>query len=214
MDPTSNDSGAPFGLTNRLERLQAGQLDRVAVESVFQRVHAEALKIARAQHRRRGSPDGVAGASDLANSQAARIWENAAAELRNVATTDDLRRVLHRMLLDRWIERRRKQQRRKRGGGKVVAVSQLAKDSQAGPFEDVAGLSPPDEAETALDLADLLKTFPASGQERSILELLIAGHTQAEIGQQLKLSRDAVGRRIRQTIAPAVARLLKPEADQ
>ena len=211
MSLASNDFDTRAGQTSRLVRLQAGRLDPDAEESLFQWLHTEALRIARAQHQRRGSPDGIAGASDLANSQLADIWKAPEVELQNVATTDDFRRVLQRMLLDRWIDRRRRAQAAKRGGGKVVPASQLTRESDSGPLP--AALAPPDESEFQVDLAEISNLFPPDGVECRILKLLVEGCTQAEIGRQVGLSRDAVGRRIRQTIVPMLTRLWKGETD-
>ncbi len=193
------------GLTERIERLLTGELDPAAIESMFQIVHAEALGIARAQYRRRGSPDGVTGASDLANSQMGRIWADPKSELRNVATTDDLRHVLHRMLLDLWIERRRCGHAATRGSGNLVLASQLENSSGGGP--ELIELSPPSQDELRLDLEVIMEAFPATGHEQVILLLMMEGCTQSEIASRTGLSRHAVGRRVRQTIIPRISKV-------
>lgn len=214
---SSSSDSQPSGLTEVLKDLHGEALDSASLNRLAKRIHAEALQIARQRHRRRGSPDGVTGASDLANSAAGNlVAHDPRSELENVLTTDDLRKLLHRKLRNRWIDRRRRALAEKRGGGKVRQASQIAQDGDSESDilieheRDIIKLTPPTTAEeVTADVADFLGLFEPDSNERRIVELLLmsAGElTQAEIGERIGLSRDAVGRRIRTVIRPTLER--------
>lgn len=166
------------------------------------RIHGDLCEIAELVSRRLGrSPDGVAQPSDLAQSVALRIHRNPRAELHGVVNTDDLRGRLYQLLLDRWIDRRRKALAAKRGGGQVRPASQIGAVGASSPFDDAAAPSRDDASSL---LTELLEVFDVGSEFRTIVERLLAGFTHAEIARQLGKSRDAIGRRVRDTILPTL----------
>jgi len=193
--------------------------DPAALDALCRRIQTELAEIARAVLRRRGgSPDGgVHGESDLAQSVAVLILNRPAAKLADVHTSEQLRARLYRLFHDRWIERRRAATRQKRGGGKVRQASQLGRPEDSSPLNvadrGFGAMPAPTTAEVAADMQDVLGAFASGSEVQRILLMLMEGCTQQEIGDALGLSRDAVGRRIRQTIAPTLARIMKPESD-
>ncbi|MCA9038163.1 MAG: helix-turn-helix domain-containing protein [Planctomycetaceae bacterium] len=171
--------------------------------------------IASAVHRRMGSPDhGVNGESDLAQSVAASIIASPQAHLNEIYTADDLRARLYKLLYCKWVDKRRRAAAAKRGGGQHVQASQ-AEDAERPGILDIAArgygeFPPATPAELSVELQEILDTFPIESERRRIVTLLLEGWTQQEIADNLNLSRDAVGRRVRQSIAPAL-RFLNPE---
>lgn len=65
------------------------------------------------------------------------------------------------------------------------------------PTRGYGEFTPATLAEVTADVNEILSTFKPDSQRRAILELLLDGYTQEEIAQDVGLSRDAVGRRIR-----------------
>lgn len=216
---SSASNSQPSGLSDVLNDLHAGVLDSASLDRLAKQIHAEALRIARDQHRRRGSPDGVAGASDLANSEVVEILagDGPREGLENVLTSDDLRHVLHRKLADRWIERRRKALAKKRGGGKVRQASQVGDPDDSSPLNvadhGFGDFPEPTTAEVAADLHDVLGVFEPGSERQRILLLTLDGLTQQDIAKELGLSRDAVGRRLRESIVPTLRALFSERDD-
>jgi hypothetical protein len=184
-------------LKNDLDALRREELSSEARNVLAKKLYDEAMKIATAQQHRFGSPDGVAGASDLANSRVAAIMTGPDRELGEIDTASELERALYRMLADSWIGRRRKAAAAKRGGGMKRAISTTNSDSDLDYLP-----AAPTYDELAIGLEEVLGIFLDESEELSIVNGLVAGMTQEEIGNLIGLSRDAVGRRIRNNIAP------------
>ncbi len=190
-------------LKNDLDAHRRGELSEEARNRLAKRLYEEAIAIARAQQRRRGSPDGLAGASDVANSRVAAIMIDPIRELGSIETTDELQQALYRMLIDGWIKRRRQAKAKKRGGH-MKRVTDAATDDSSGQAEDdlYVDITPLTPAEMKYETKELLSIFPDSSEYRAIVCDLIEGWTQTEIGERLGLSRESVGRRIRDKIGP------------
>ncbi len=200
-------------LKNDLDAHRRGELSEEARTRLATRLYEEAIVIARDQQRRRGSPDGLAGASDVANSQVAAIMIDPIRELGTIETSDELRQALYRMLIDGWIKRRRAAKTKKRGGH-MNRVTNATTDESTGQADDdlYVDITPPTSAETEYETKELLSIYPEGSEYRAIVRDLMEGWTQAEIGERLGLSRDSVGRRIRDKIGPQLQRYLQSRA--
>jgi DNA-directed RNA polymerase specialized sigma24 family protein len=199
-----------------LDDLRNEVLSEEARNHLATKLYDEALRIARNQERRLGSPDGVTGASELANSRVAAIMVDPHRNLGEIHTADELQRALHRILADSWIDRRRKAAACKRGGDwKRLPEGTDSVGNIVSPVDMLA--SPPTEAELQLELDELLNLFPKESEERVIVMGLIEKRSEEEIGKHLGLSRHSIGRRIRTTIAPRLRKYFdhhSPSDDQ
>ena len=201
------DSASHALTAELLPRLRHG--DRGAFPALYERVQQRVERLAEAVVRRRGSPDGFRDQDDLLNGVWNEIHRQPERELSGVLNSDDLLSRLSVRLFDRWIKHRRRALAWKRGGGRIQAASQYEGSDSADLLEQKPARGSAEfDSEVALVLDDL---FPTASEPRVIVERLLAGHTQAEIGAMLGLSRHALGRRIRNEIAPLVARLLADE---
>ena len=190
-----------------IQQALAGQ--PLPLVALCQKIAGELQAIARAVYRQRGgSPDGVCHESDLAQSVALRIVQNPQHELSAIATTDELRGRLYQLLYERWIERRRAALAQKRGGGLVRVASQIGLDDES---QLLANEPAPEGAELNTDLLDLLSVFPVGSERGRILAWLLEGRTHEEIAGELGLSRDAVGRRVRDSLIPELKSRLASE---
>jgi DNA-directed RNA polymerase specialized sigma24 family protein len=196
--PDNNSGGSLSALITSQLLSDARNGDPAALEQFCLALHAELTGIARAVQRLKGgSPDGVNGVSDLAQSVAANIFAKPDQELAMVVTVRDLRGRLFQLLTEKWIDRRRKATRQKRGGGNVIAASQLEHEEEASLL---ARFAAPTVDETRDDIDAMLSVFEPGSERQRILLLTLMGQTQEEIGGLLGLSRDAVGRRVRNGI--------------
>lgn len=188
--------------------------DPEALAQLWRRIHSELAGIARAVQRRKGgSPDGgVNGESDLVQSVAIQILANPQEKLADVFTTGHLRGRLYVLLTRSWIRRLRWATAEIHGGGNVRQASQMGSSDDSSPL-DVAGcgcddITTPTEDDAAELVKQMLSVFEPGSERQRILLMTLAGLTQEEIGQELGLSRDAVGRRVRDSIVPTLQRKL------
>lgn len=172
--------------------------DPAALSRLCQRIQSELAGIARAvQCRMGGSPDGVNGVSDLAESVAVEIIAQPGQKLGAIKSITELRGRLYVLLTQKWIDRRRKAICQKRGGGRTVTASQLGDADDSSLLKNVAA---PTLGETRDDINALLSVYEPGSERQRIILLTLMGLTHDEIGELLGLSRDAVGRRLRDHI--------------
>lgn len=199
--------GHSHGLSERLLS-DARHGDRAALDELCRRMATDMVAIARAVQRRQGgSPDGgVNGESDLVQSVAAQIVAGPYKELADVFTNEQLRGRLFQLLLEKWIDKVRHATRLKRGGGRVHQASQFGDSSASSPLDvpqrGFGERSEPQHSEVAELVGQMLGVFKPGSERQRILLMTLAGLTQEEIGRELGLSRDAVGRRVRNSIIP------------
>jgi DNA-directed RNA polymerase specialized sigma24 family protein len=185
--------------------------DPAALGRLCEQIHSELFGIARAvQRHHRGSPDGgVNGESDLVQSVVAQIVAQPDEKLVDVFTIEQLRGRLFVLVSRKWIERWRHASRQKRGGI-VRQASQIGASDDSSPLNvehrGFGDLTDPMNEEVFETVNQLLSVFEPGSQRQRILLLTLAGLTQEEIGQSLHLSRDAVGRRVRNSIIPTLRR--------
>ena len=159
-------------------------------------------EIARVIRRQRGTADrALNGESDLAQSVAAEIQADPIGRLSGVYTVEELRGRLYSLLFQKWVEHQRRALAEKRGSGRVQQASQLGNPDDSSPLHvaerGYGNLDRPTSASVQIDVAMMLSTFAPESERRKILSWLLEGWTQEQIGEQLGLSRDAVGRRVR-----------------
>jgi DNA-directed RNA polymerase specialized sigma24 family protein len=199
------------GLSERL-LFDARHGDQKAMAELNNRIRTDMVAFARAVHRRQGgSPDGgVNGESDLVQGVAAQILAQPDKELADVFTIEQLRGRLFTMLHEKWVDQHRHNTRKKRGGGRVHAASQVGDSDNSSPLNvQHRGFGEPSEPQQE-DIAELvdqmLGVFEPGSERQRILLMTLAGLPQEEIGRELGLSRDAVGRRVRNSIIAPLRR--------
>lgn len=163
-----------------------------AMEKLFPGLRQRAHRMAHAKLRGTGADSEVAAASaarrTLADVQSGEV---------ETANRKQLLGLLTQRAFDKSNEMLRKSFAKKRGAKVTRSLGELVRHEEGGAKEFEIPI--PDDAARAAEqelLGRLAAALPADCQ--AVLRLYLAGFTYAEIGEQVGLSDDAVGRRMKQ----------------